>query len=70
MRLLIVEDEKELCDTVAKTLYHVGYEVDTCYDGSEALDYILAENYDLIVLDLKFAGDGWNGAFKRITQKK
>lgn len=52
MRLLIVEDEKELCDTVAKTLYHAGYEVDTCYDGIEALDYILAENYDLIVLDL------------------
>ena len=43
MRLLIVEDEKELCDTVAKTLYHAGYEIDTCYDGSEALDYILAE---------------------------
>ena len=33
MRLLIVEDEKELCDTVAKSLYSAGYEVDTCYDG-------------------------------------
>ena len=51
MRLLIVEDEKKLCDTIAKTLYQAGYEVDTCYDGDEALDYILAENYDLIVLD-------------------
>ena len=40
MRLLIVEDEKELCDTVAKSLYGAGYEVDTCYDGDEALDYI------------------------------
>ncbi len=52
MRLLIVEDEKELCDTVAKSLYNSGYEVDTCYDGSEALDFALSENYDLIVLDL------------------
>ena len=43
MRLLIVEDEKKLCDTIAKTLYQAGYEVDTCYDGDEALDYILAE---------------------------
>lgn len=29
MRLLIVEDEKELCDTISKSLYESGYEVDT-----------------------------------------
>ena len=52
MRLLIVEDEKQICDTVAKSLYAAGYEVDTCYDGEEAFECILAENYDLIVLDL------------------
>ena len=56
MRLLIVEDEKELCDTVAKSLYRSGYEVDTCYDGNEALDYIFSEDYDLIVLDLNLPG--------------
>ena len=56
MRLLIVEDEKQICDMVAKSLYAAGYEVDTCYDGMEALEYILAENYDLIVLDLNLPG--------------
>ena len=56
MKLLIVEDEKELCDTVAKSLYGAGYEVDTCYDGNEALEYIFAEDYDLIVLDLNLPG--------------
>ena len=56
MRLLIVEDEKQICDMVAKSLYAAGYEVDTCYDGREALEYILAENYDLIVLDLNLPG--------------
>ena len=69
MRLLIVEDEKELCDTVAKTLYHVGYEVDTCYDGSEALDYILAENYDLIVLDLNLTGMDGMELLKELRKK-
>ncbi len=49
LRLLIVEDEKQICDMVAKSLYAAGYEVDTCYDGKEALECILAENYDLIV---------------------
>ena len=56
MRLLIVEDEKQMCDTVARSLYAAGYEVDTCYDGAEALECILAENYDLIVLDLNLPG--------------
>ena len=56
MRLLIVEDEKQICDMVAKSLYHAGYEVDTCYDGGEALECILSENYDLIVLDLNLPG--------------
>ena len=56
MRLLIVEDEKQICDMVAKSLYSVGYEVDTCYDGEEALECILTEDYDLIVLDLNLPG--------------
>ena len=41
---------------VAKSLYAAGYEVDTCYDGKEALECILSENYDLIVLDLNLPG--------------
>ena len=51
-----MEDEKQLCDTIAKSLYAAGYEVDTCYDGDEALDYALTEEYDLIVLDLNLPG--------------
>lgn len=37
LRLLVVEDEKKLCDMIAKSLHQVGYEVDTCNDGEEAL---------------------------------
>ena len=39
-----------------KVCMMLGYEVDTCYDGEEALECILAENYDLIVLDLNLPG--------------
>ena len=60
MRILIVEDEKELCDTIAKSLHHAGYEVDTCYDGVEAMTIIQEEAFDLIVLDLNLPGmDAW-----------
>lgn len=38
-----MEDEKQMCDTIARSLYAAGYEVDTCYDGAEALECILAE---------------------------
>lgn len=69
MRLLIVEDEKKLCDTIAKTLYQAGYEVDICYDGDEALDYILAENYDLIVLDLNLPGTDGMDILKELRKE-
>ena len=42
MRLLVVEDEKKLCDMIAKSLHQSGYEVDVCNDGEEALDMIYA----------------------------
>ena len=44
LRLLVVEDEKKLCDMIAKSLHQAGYEVDTCNDGEEALDYQIYEN--------------------------
>ena len=37
LRLLVIEDEKKLCDMIAKSLHQAGYEVDTCNDGEEAL---------------------------------
>ena len=56
MRILIVEDERALCDTLAKSLKQNGYEVDACYDGDSALDWLLAEKYNLILLDLNLPG--------------
>lgn len=52
MRILIVEDEKSLCESIAKGLKLDGYEVDTSLDGEEASEIIAAESYDLIILDL------------------
>ena len=69
-KLLIVEDEKELCDTISKSLYESGYEVDTCYDGYEALDYILTEDYDLIVLDLNLPGMDGMDLLKELPEGK
>ncbi|MGP1403420.1 MAG: response regulator transcription factor [Catonella sp.] len=52
MRILIVEDEQDLCESIAKGLRLDGYEADTCFDGEEALEMASVESYDLIILDL------------------
>ncbi len=52
MRILIAEDERDLNKIIKKKLMSQGYVVDACYDGEEALDYILNTEYDAIILDV------------------
>ena len=52
MKLLIVEDEKDLNNVMAKRLKSSGYSVDSCYNGEEALDYVGATDYDCVILDV------------------
>lgn len=52
MRLLLCEDEKHLSKALVKILKHYNYSVDAAYDGQEALEYLEAENYDVVILDI------------------
>jgi DNA-binding response OmpR family regulator len=52
MRIMIVEDEKDLADALAKGLNRQGYAVDVAYDGEEALRLVEVNGYDLLILDL------------------
>lgn len=52
MRLLLAEDEKDLSKALCAILKHNNYSVDPVYNGEDALDYGLCENYDGIILDL------------------
>ena len=52
MRLLVVEDQKDLNKIITKHLTAEGYSVDSCFDGEEALDYIDMADYDGIILDI------------------
>ena len=52
MRILIVEDEKDLQNVLANRLKVENYSVDACGNGADALDYISMASYDLIVLDI------------------
>lgn len=52
MRLLLAEDEKDLSKALCTILKHNNYSVDAVYNGQDALDYGLCENYDGIILDI------------------
>jgi DNA-binding response OmpR family regulator len=52
MRLLVVEDEPDLAEAVAKGLRRDGYAVDVALDGEAAIDRLSVNAYDLVCLDL------------------
>ena len=52
MRILVVEDEKDMNRLIVKMLEKAGYGVDGCFDGEEALEYLSGASYDGILLDV------------------
>ena len=57
MHILVVEDEKALCDTIVRSLKRLAYSVDACYDGPQAVELLSIERFDLVVLDLNLPGE-------------
>lgn len=56
MRILIIEDDHKIANSIKKGLEQEGYAVDVCYDGENGYDMASTENYDLLVLDLMLPG--------------
>lgn len=60
MRILLVEDNRELSDVLAKTLRADKFAVDCVYDGADANHVLETEEYGLVILDLSLPHvDGW-----------
>lgn len=61
MRILVVEDEKDLNRIITKTLAKSGYTVDSCFDGDEVEHYLAGAEYDAILMDVMLPGkDGFS----------
>ena len=52
MRILLVEDEKQLSEALQQILIKNKYTVDAVYNGDEGLEYALTGVYDVIILDI------------------
>ena len=70
MKILVVEDEKDLNRVITKHLKKNNYSVDSCFDGEQALDYVLYGEYDLIITDIMMPKvDGYQ-FIKQLRNKK
>ena len=56
MRILVVEDDHEIADSIKKGLQDNAYAVDVAYDGTTGFDLASTENYDTIILDWMLPG--------------
>jgi DNA-binding response OmpR family regulator len=52
MRILVVEDERRLCNIIKRGLLEEGYAVDTAYDGEDGQYFAETTPYDLVILDI------------------
>lgn len=69
MRLLIVEDEKDLREILKKRLVKEKYSVDACGNGLEAMDYIDMTSYDGMILDIMVPGKDGLSILKEVRNQ-
>ncbi len=70
MRILIIEDEKMLADSLKTILESKGFDVDAVYDGESGAEYAELGIYDLLILDVMMPKkDGYEVARKMRSQK-
>lgn len=69
MKLLIVEDEKDLVSGMSRGLKKNDFEVEVAYDGIEGLRYIEENNYDCVLLDINLPGLDGLSLLKKVREK-
>lgn len=70
MRILVVEDEHKIANSIKKGLEQESYAVDVAYDGTGGYDLASTEDYDVIVLDLMLPGMDGMDLCKKLREDK
>ena len=68
-KILIIDDDKELCDGLIEVLSGEGYLVNAEYDGLKGKEAVEKGGYDLLLLDLKLPGLNGLDILKKIKEK-
>ena len=69
-RLLVIDDDVELCALLAEFLKREGFETDLVHDGLRGLEAALAGDHQAIVLDIMLPGLGGFEVLRRIRERK
>lgn len=67
MRILIIEDEEDLAEAIARGLRRQGWAADVALDGVEGLEKALVNDYDVLVLDRNLPGLHGDEVCRRLT---
>jgi len=70
MRILIIEDEKDIVRFLELELRHEGYETECAYDGRKGLDLALEREYGVILLDVMLPGLSGVEVLRRLRQSR
>ena len=70
MRILVVEDEKDLNNIITKHLKKNNFSVDSVFNGEEALEYLEYGAYDLIILDIMLPKVNGYEVIKKLRENK
>jgi len=69
-RLLLADDDQELCELLAEYLGSEGFEVDRVHDGEQAVEAVLVGRYDLVILDIMMPKMNGFDALREVRRKK
>ena len=67
-RILVVDDEEQMRDLLAKVLERKGFQASVCGDGTEALAFLEKEPVDLVVTDVRMPGLGGMEALRAVKE--
>ena len=68
-RVLLIDDDTELCELLLAYLNPEGFEVETSNDGAEGIRLALAKLYELVLLDVMLPGNNGFEIFRHIREK-
>lgn len=70
MRILIAEDEKDLAGTLKKNFKMLGFDVTLVYNGNDAIDTMIDNHFDLLLLDWRMPGKSGLDVCKAVRRQK
>ena len=69
LRILVVEDEHEIAETLSEILRQRGFETEVVFNGQEAIDRIAVREYDLVLSDLRMPVLDGPGLYRALLQR-